>query len=142
MMGLARTRLHTLQALQGRLALLAVGSCLWVACASAVAKPSCDSPDNVSLVTGAKECLVIRTFGSTRELSHPVLVAVLHGDVSSGGPANYHFGFAQERAQMIDDHFRSVGGELAVDEEAEIFFGGAGHQNTSCGSNVRSLRSP
>jgi len=62
---------------------------------SALAKP-CDAADNASWVTGAKECLVIRTFRSAGDLSHAILVVVLHGDVSSGGPANYHFAFAQK----------------------------------------------
>ncbi len=68
---------------------------------SALAKP-CDGPDDVSWVTGAKECLVIRTFRSTGDLSHPTLVVVLHGDVSSGGPANYHFALAQKLVDAPD----------------------------------------
>jgi pimeloyl-ACP methyl ester carboxylesterase len=87
----------TLRVLRACLALLAFSGGLCLAPLSALAKP-CDAADNVSWVTGAEECLVIRTFRSAGELSDPTLVVVLHGDVSSGGPANYHFAFAQKLA--------------------------------------------
>ena len=91
----------TVRALRACLALLAFSSGLYLAPLAALAKP-CDGPDDASWVTGAKECLVIRTFRSTGDLSHPNLVVVLHGDVSSGGPANYHFAFAQKLVDAPD----------------------------------------
>src|SRR5262245_9029059 len=62
-----------------------------------VAEP-CDKPDDPGWVTGGNECLAIRAFSSPGDLSSPTLVAVLHGDVSSGGPARYHVDFAQKLA--------------------------------------------
>jgi poly(3-hydroxybutyrate) depolymerase len=48
--------------------------------------------------TGIEECLVYRLYRSVKIESHPALVVVLHGDVSSGGPANYHRRIAQNIA--------------------------------------------
>lgn len=53
-----------------------------------------------SAVTGRNECLVLRSFTGAQVAGAPhALVVVLHGDVSAGGPANYHFALAQ---QLVD----------------------------------------
>ena len=62
--------------------------------APSLAMASCPSPDNRTRVSGGEECLVARTFGQPAG-GAPVLVVVLHGDVSGGGPARYHFRLAQ-----------------------------------------------
>ncbi len=54
----------------------------------------CDSPDNLTRVTGDRECLVAKTFAAN-SLSAPVLYVVLHGDTSGGGPSDYHYAVAQ-----------------------------------------------
>ena len=65
--------------------------------ARAYAAP-CPSTDAETRVTGERECLVIRTYPEPAPATAKVLVVVLHGDVSGGGPANYHFPFAQKLA--------------------------------------------
>lgn len=50
----------------------------------------CAKPDPERRETGIDECLIYRLFRSASVASNPSLVIVLHGDVSSGGPANYH----------------------------------------------------
>ena len=65
---------------------LAASNCI------AAAAP-CTAPDNVTKVTGASECLVIRTF-ARKTGGQATLVVVIHGDVSRGGPATYHFRLA------------------------------------------------
>jgi len=65
--------------------------------AGAAAAP-CEKPDPVSRVTGDRECLVVRTYPEPAPATAKVLLVVLHGDVSSGGPANYHFALAQKLA--------------------------------------------
>jgi len=57
--------------------------------ASLAASP-CATPDPERRETGIDECLVYRLFRSASVGANPSLVIVLHGDVSSGGPANYH----------------------------------------------------
>ena len=55
------------------------------------------APD--TFVPGESQCLTMRLFGTSTPRT---LVVWLHGDVSSGGPANYHFAaartFAEEQA--------------------------------------------
>lgn len=52
----------------------------------------CASEDYETWVNGQEQCLVMRRYGD----EHPeTMVVWLHGDVSSGGPANYHFPLAQ-----------------------------------------------
>lgn len=63
----------------------------------AAAEP-CAAPDNETRATGTKECLVLRTYRAAGDLTAPTLVAVLHGDVSGGGAARYHFRTAQRIA--------------------------------------------
>lgn len=65
--------------------------------AAPVAAQSCPAPDNINSVAGGGECLVIHSFGAGGR-GAPVLVVVLHGDVSAGGPATYHLGTARRIA--------------------------------------------
>lgn len=57
----------------------------------------CKTDDFEWFVSGKDQCLVIRKYGS---LQPKVMVVWLHGDVSSGGPANYHFPLAK---RFVDD---------------------------------------
>ena len=57
-----------------------------LAAAPAWAGP-CEAPDNLTRVTGADECLVIRTFGAAP--GNRALVVFIHGDGSKGGPSDY-----------------------------------------------------
>ncbi len=56
----------------------------------------CQSEDFKTFVSGKEQCLVIRRFGTERPNA---MVVWLHGDVSSGGPANYHFPSAKSFAE-------------------------------------------
>jgi pimeloyl-ACP methyl ester carboxylesterase len=56
----------------------------------------CENEDFELKVSGASQCLLMRRFGTP---TPDTLVVWLHGDVSSGGPANYHFPYAQQLAQ-------------------------------------------
>lgn len=47
-------------------------------------------------ITGVGQCLLTKEYGSTEP---DTLLIWLHGDVSSGGPANYHFPFAQKASE-------------------------------------------
>lgn len=57
---------------------------------------TCKTEDYKTFVSGVKQCLVIRKFGSDKP---DTLIVWLHGDVSSGGPANYHFSLAKRFAE-------------------------------------------
>ena len=59
---------------------------------------TCVNEDHEVRVSGASQCLLMRRFGS---LDPDVMVVWLHGDVSSGLPANYHFAIAQEAATQL-----------------------------------------
>lgn len=64
-------------------------------CAEAAA---CAVEDFELHVTGVSQCLLMRRSGPT---DPEALVVWLHGDVSSGGPASYHFAIAQEAAAQL-----------------------------------------
>lgn len=53
----------------------------------------CPIDDFTTFVSGKEQCLVMRRFGSE---TPKTMVVWLHGDVSSGGPANYHFQLAEK----------------------------------------------
>lgn len=95
----------------------------------ALAAP-CPAPDNATRVSGAGECLVIRTFGSPPGRGQPVLAVVIHGDVSAGGPATYHFRLAEQIA---------AAGTVAVGLVRPGYDDGAGAQ--SSGSNYNRIDS-
>lgn len=66
---------------------------------TATALMNCASPDYVNTVTAEGICFGIRTFVSGEQSVSPVLVVLLHGDVSSGGPADYMYGPAEDISQ-------------------------------------------
>ena len=55
--------------------------------AAPVRAAPCEAPDNLERVTGAGECLAIRTFGAAP--GNRTLVVFIHGDGSKGGPSDY-----------------------------------------------------
>ena len=57
---------------------------------------TCEVEDFESRISGTSQCLMMRRFG----VAEPELMLIwLHGDVSSGGPANYHFQIAERAAK-------------------------------------------
>ena len=56
---------------------------------------TCATEDFETHVSGETQCLIMRRFGVTEP---DVMLVWLHGDVSSGGPANYHFRIAESAA--------------------------------------------
>jgi pimeloyl-ACP methyl ester carboxylesterase len=67
---------------------------LLAAATAALAEP-CATDDFESRVTGVSQCLLMRRYGPADPAA---MVVWLHGDVSAGGPANYHFPIAQKAA--------------------------------------------
>lgn len=63
--------------------------------ARGVAARTCTPEDFDHRVSGATQCLLMRHYGDPAG-TPDALVVWLHGDVSSGGPANYHFPYAQQ----------------------------------------------
>ncbi len=59
---------------------------------------ACAAEDYDTHVSGEQQCLLMRRFGPPEP---ETMVVWLHGDVSSGGPANYHFAVAQEAATQL-----------------------------------------
>jgi pimeloyl-ACP methyl ester carboxylesterase len=53
----------------------------------------CQTEDFENKVSGESECLLMRRYGSAKPTT---MVVWLHGNVSSGGPANSHFRIAQK----------------------------------------------
>ena len=77
-----------------RILLFALAISLFAPAARA-APCAADSPE--SALTGKDECLVVRSYKRAQLAGGPqALVVVLHGDVSGGGPANYHFATAEQ----------------------------------------------
>ena len=65
--------------------------------APAVRAAPCPAESPESALTGKDECLVLRSFKGAQSAGGPqALIVVLHGDVSGGGPANYHFSTAEQ----------------------------------------------
>ena len=75
-----------------------LSSLLFLAGQACFAEP-CAVEDFDTHVSGASQCLIMRRFGPT---DPEVLLVWLHGDVSSGGPANYHFRIAENAAKEFD----------------------------------------
>lgn len=74
---------------------LVVGlSCLMLT--TAVFAAACASEDFDTHVDGQAQCLLMRRYGPS---DPAVMVVWLHGDVSSGGAATYHFGPARHAAE-------------------------------------------
>lgn len=74
--------------------------------ATAARTEPCDVDDFETRVTGVSHCLLMRRYGPAEPRA---LVVWLHGDVSSGGPATYHFAQAQRAANDF-----STSGVLSV----------------------------
>ena len=55
----------------------------------------CKEEDLETQVSGRSECLVMRRYGT---INPTTMVVWLHGNITSGGPANYHFPIAQKLA--------------------------------------------
>ena len=60
---------------------------------------SCKSPDNMTRVSGSAHCLAIKTFLPEKSPAN-TLVVVLHGDLSSGGAADYIAPVASNAAKL------------------------------------------
>ena len=78
---------------------------LILACALLFSAPgfasTCEAEDYERKVSGKEECLIMHRFGT----STPKLMLIwLHGDVSSGGPANYHFRSAEKSVADFAAH--------------------------------------
>ncbi|BDV44317.1 hypothetical protein GURASL_32400 [Geotalea uraniireducens] len=58
----------------------------------------CGDEDFATTVAGRSGCLVMREYGFSGPSSPRTLVVWLHGDLSDGGPANYHFPLAEQAA--------------------------------------------
>ena len=69
-----------------------------LACAGALAQNPCAAPDNLTRVDGNGKCLVLRTFTPAMK-KQDALAVWIHGDVSSGGPADYMNGYASAQAE-------------------------------------------
>jgi pimeloyl-ACP methyl ester carboxylesterase len=61
---------------------------------------TCDKEDFSIYISGKNECLVMKKFGSDNP---KVILIWLHGDISSGGPANYHFRDANIATSKLKD---------------------------------------
>ena len=59
---------------------------------------ACTREDFETRVTGVSQCLLMRRYGPAEPSA---MVVWLHGDLSSGGPANYHFALAQKTAENL-----------------------------------------
>jgi pimeloyl-ACP methyl ester carboxylesterase len=66
---------------------------------------TCDPETFETRVSGVSQCLLMRRFGSTNPKE---MVVWLHGDLSSGGPANYHFAAAETAARALGEEVLSV----------------------------------
>lgn len=74
-------------------------SLLALTCLSSQANAAtCENENFENRVSGADQCLVMRRYGTTEPQT---MVVWLHGDISSGGPATYHFAAAQRAAEEL-----------------------------------------
>nr|WP_315493468.1 alpha/beta hydrolase [uncultured Rhodoferax sp.] len=69
-------------------------------CSLSVRASICSNEDYEFKVSGASQCLLMRRFGS---ITPEVMAVWLHGDVSSGGPATYHFSSAEQAAKRVGE---------------------------------------
>jgi pimeloyl-ACP methyl ester carboxylesterase len=60
----------------------------------------CRPADNLTYVQGGDECLAIQTYLPGTPAQTKTLVVVLHGDLSSGGPADYIFPVAETASEL------------------------------------------
>jgi len=61
---------------------------------------ACESKDVETKVSGNRECIVIRRYGDV-SIAPKAMLVWLHGDLSSGDPANYHFQIAANAARQF-----------------------------------------
>ncbi len=59
---------------------------------------TCSTEDFELKVNGVSQCLLMRRFGA---IEPDAMIVWLHGDISSGGPANYHFSAAQKAVDLF-----------------------------------------
>lgn len=89
----------------------------------------CASEALETALTGKSECLVLRTYKGGQAAATPqALIVVIHGDGSTGGPANYHFPVAENLAKRAE-----LWSAVAVGLVRPGYDDGAG--NTSGGSH-------
>jgi len=89
----------------------------------------CASENVETTLTGKSECLVLRTYKGAQAGAAPkLLVVVIHGDGSGGGPANYHFSTADKLAKRAE-----LSSAVVVALVRPGYDDGAG--NTSSGNN-------
>ena len=74
-----------------------IATLLLAACVGNGSAAPCAADDDTH-VTGVSQCLLMRRFGSAEPKT---MIVWLHGDVSSGGPATYHFQYAKKAADTF-----------------------------------------
>jgi len=62
----------------------------------------CRAEDFETSVTGVSECLVMKKYGYTGPSAPEAMLVWLHGDLSLGGPAEYHFPIAKRAAFLFE----------------------------------------
>lgn len=71
-----------------------------VAASAGLAHAACPPDSRIAdWVLGAGRCLAASTFGAEQAGDRPVLVVVVHGDISDGGLATYHVALARRLAR-------------------------------------------
>jgi pimeloyl-ACP methyl ester carboxylesterase len=60
----------------------------------------CEIEDFETKISGESECLLMRRYGSTKPTT---MIIWLHGNITSGGPANSHFRIAEKEAADFAD---------------------------------------
>ena len=100
---------------------------------------TCAEPLLPNKVSGAKECLLYRMFGSE---TPETLIVWLHGDTSNGGPARSHFKpaerFAADHAakQILSVALIRPGYPDGSGEESSVSFGHGGRKDSYTDNNV------
>jgi alpha-beta hydrolase superfamily lysophospholipase len=78
---------------------LAAAALSWLAGAMSANAAPCQREDPAAAITGAGECIALRSYGAPAAGVAPTLVVVIHGDIVGGGPARSHFPVAEELAR-------------------------------------------
>jgi hypothetical protein len=66
--------------------------------ATGAAAAPCTAEDCETHLSGISECLLMRRYGATEPTT---LLIWLHGDLSAGGPADYHYALAKKSAEAL-----------------------------------------
>jgi len=70
--------------------------------APVIAKASpCEAEDFETRVSGTSTCLLIKRYGVSEPSSAQAMLVWLHGDISAGGPATYHFALAEKAVDAL-----------------------------------------